>query len=132
MRFLGLALSKVIGKAGRASKLSPIFRLHSPSLFLLHSVPHSRQVQGNLPIFPLPDLPSQLKLSLIDLMLLKAILGHFLIEHMAEQPIIHPHLIALFDLDNVEQASIDDKGVIVPASVEAGFLGLMKDLAVNG
>ena len=65
-------------------------------------------------------------------MLLKAILGHFLIEHMAEQPIIHPHLIALFDLDNVEQASIDDKGVIVPASVEAGFLGLVKDLAVNG
>lgn len=65
-------------------------------------------------------------------MFLKAFLGHFLIEHMTEQLIIHPHLISLFHLTDVEQAAIDDKGMIVSTPIEAGFLGLMKDLAVNG
>lgn len=65
-------------------------------------------------------------------MLLKATLGHFLIEHMAEQLVIDPHLKALLDFANVEQAAINDKGMIVSASIEAGFLGLVKDLAVNG
>lgn len=65
-------------------------------------------------------------------MLLKAILGHFLIEHMTEQLIINPHLIPLLDLTDVEQAAIDEKGMIVSTSIEAGFLGLMKDLTVNG
>lgn len=51
---------------------------------------------------------------------------------MTEQLIINPHLISLFHLTDVEQAAIDDKGMIVSTSIEAGFLGLMKDLAVNG
>lgn len=51
---------------------------------------------------------------------------------MTEQLIINPHLIPLLDLTDVEQAAIDEKGMIVSASIEAGFLGLMKDLTVNG
>lgn len=51
---------------------------------------------------------------------------------MTEQLIIHPHLISLFHLTDVEQTAIDDKGMIVSTPIEAGFLGLMKDLAVNG
>jgi hypothetical protein len=65
-------------------------------------------------------------------MLLKLVGSHFAEEHMRKQCIIDPHLVGTLRLNNIEDAAIDDEGVMVGASGERSLLSLMKDFPVNG
>jgi hypothetical protein len=65
-------------------------------------------------------------------MFLELALAPFLGEHVREQFIVDSHLEGVVGLEYVEEAAVDDEGVIVFGATERGLVDVVEYLAVNG
>lgn len=131
LRFRQLLLSKEAGKPIIVpSKTVPILGLGCRPFLFLHPV-HPRQRQRYL-LLCLILLGKRGEINLRWCIFGEINVGVLTGEEVGEEIIVNTHVVALGGFQQIEQAPLDDKGVIVGASSYWAWLSLVENLTVNG